>query len=254
VIEHRSARTLDRLLAVLDARKGLYRALSDGRADDLGSYLGLPDLSREDEETLTEPILADVLEQVLGFPSDGYVAQLSRSGLKPDFTPTDLVAHRFVLDAKSSRQVDLSRHEAQIRTYMEQRGLDHGVLFNLREVRVFRRGERGHDRTLSFSVVALWELAHGVSMSAPEEGRLEEFASLFGFRDLDTARRVRLITRAPSWRDREALERVAVDVDYLVVRLRELSRRLAEDAAVHVDALAGQLALSPAATLRSSTS
>ncbi|MEJ7715848.1 MAG: Eco57I restriction-modification methylase domain-containing protein [Thermoleophilaceae bacterium] len=45
------------------------------------------------------------------FPTDAYFPQLGRSGLKPDFTPHDLVAHRFVLDAKSSTQ-DLGAHEA----------------------------------------------------------------------------------------------------------------------------------------------
>jgi hypothetical protein len=39
-----------------------------------------------DEETLTEPILGLILERVLGFPSDEYVPQLGKGGLKPDFT------------------------------------------------------------------------------------------------------------------------------------------------------------------------
>ncbi len=65
-------------------------------------------------------ILAALIERVLGFPPDAYFPQLGRSGLKPDFTPIDLVAHRFVLDAKSSTQ-ELGAHERQIRAYIDQR-------------------------------------------------------------------------------------------------------------------------------------
>src|SRR3954447_3101694 len=132
---------LGRLRAVLDRPKGRYRQLNGAR--DLGEYLER-DRPREDEELLTEPILSDLLERLLGFPPDAYFPQLGRGGLKPDFTPTDLVAHRFVLDAKSSTQ-DLGPHEPQIRRYIDQRQLDYGVLFNLREVRVYRRGKKGAD-------------------------------------------------------------------------------------------------------------
>jgi len=237
---------LDKLLAVFEAYGGLYGQLSEGRADDIRTYLALADVPKEDEETLTEPILGDLLERLLGFPRGGYVAQLSRSGLKPDFTPTDLVAHRFVFDAKSSRQRDLGRHEDQIRTYMEQRRLDHGVLFNLREFRVYRLGERGHDPSLSFSVVALLEHAAGRTLSAPEVDHLAEFARLFGFRQVDLSAKVRRIRNAPSWRQVQDADSLRVDVDYLVVRLRELSRALAEDAAVQAAELPGRLAYSPA--------
>ena len=89
---------------------------------------------------LTEPVLAAILERVLGFPADEFVPQLGRSGLKPDFTPIDLVAHGFVLDAKSSLQ-DLGAHERQIRASIDQRHLDYRVLFNLHE--------NGIDRAMS---------------------------------------------------------------------------------------------------------
>jgi len=72
----------------------------------------------------------------------------------------DLVAHRFVLDAKSSTQ-ELAQHERQIRAYVDQRHLDYGVLFNLRELRIYRRGAAGHDPRLSFDVGRLRQVAHG---------------------------------------------------------------------------------------------
>jgi len=130
--------SLRQLRDVLDRYRGSYAKLNGAR--DLGDYLDRT-RPREDEELLTEPILADLLESVLGFPRDSYFPQLGSGGLKPDFTPHDLVAHRFVLDAKSSTQ-ELDRHEGQIRAYIDQRQLDYGVLFNLRELRVYRRGER----------------------------------------------------------------------------------------------------------------
>ena len=116
------------------------------------------------------------MERLLGFPPDAYFPQLGRSGLKPDFTPHDLVAHRYVLDAKSSTQ-DLGAHEAQIRRYIDQRQLDYGVLFNLREVRVYRRGEAGHESSLSLSLLALWHVARGEALTDEETiGPLSAFS------------------------------------------------------------------------------
>lgn len=91
---------LNALAALLDEQAGRYRELNG--AGHLGEYLDRA-RTREDEELLTEPILAALIERVLGFPPDAYFPQLGRGGLKPDFTPIDLVAHRFVFDAKGSR-------------------------------------------------------------------------------------------------------------------------------------------------------
>ncbi|HMS73316.1 MAG TPA: hypothetical protein PKB03_09815 [Baekduia sp.] len=152
---------LKALEAILDEQAGRYKELNGGA--NLAEFLGRP-RTREDEELLTEPVLAAIIERVLGFPVDAYFPQLGRSGLKPDFTPIDLVAHRFVLDAKSSTQ-DLAAHERQIRAYIDQRHLDHGVLFNLRELRVYQRGQKGHDPDLSFQVERLWEVARGEALA-----------------------------------------------------------------------------------------
>jgi len=120
---------LTALLTVLDRHAGRYREING--ASDFGAYLDRS-APREDEEQLTEPILAELLERLLGFPPGGYFPQLSRSGMKPDFTPTDLVAHRFVLDAKASTQ-KLLDHEPQIRRYIDQRQLDYGIVPKLDE-------------------------------------------------------------------------------------------------------------------------
>lgn len=71
VAKRKPPRLLDRLKAVVDARPGAYRELSGRRASTFGTYLD-EGPTREDEEILTEPVLADVLG-VLGFPrlSDG---------------------------------------------------------------------------------------------------------------------------------------------------------------------------------------
>lgn len=114
---------------------------------------------------------------------------------------------------------------------MDQRRLDFGVLFNLRELRVYRRGEREHEVGLSFSVLALWEHAKGRAFPGPELARLDGFVRLFRFRRYTTDQKIRQIVRAPAWREIERREALSVDVDYLVVHLRELSRILADDAA-----------------------
>lgn len=67
---------VERLAALLDAQAGRYKSLNG--ASSFRSYLDTP-RPREDEEILTEPILADILEVLLGFPKDGYFPQLGRS-------------------------------------------------------------------------------------------------------------------------------------------------------------------------------
>jgi hypothetical protein len=69
------------LASVLDAQKGRYEQLR--HASTFGAYRDAKG-DRADEETLTEPVLVQILEKVLGFPGDEYVPQLGRSGLKPD--------------------------------------------------------------------------------------------------------------------------------------------------------------------------
>ena len=233
---------LHALAALLDEQTGRYRELNGARH--LGEYLDRA-RTREDEELLTEPILAALIERVLGFPPDAYFPQLGRSGLKPDFTPIDLVAHRFVLDAKSSTQ-ELGAHERQIRAYIDQRHLDYGVLFNLRELRVYRRGASGHDPNLSFDVRRLWQVAHGEALDIDEVDRFVRFCGLFGFRAMGLPEKIALVAEAEPWRERAAVdEALQIDVEFLVSQLRSLSRELAEDAAAQHDRLLADLDLNP---------
>jgi hypothetical protein len=196
----KSTQALEELRSVLDAYAGRYRQLNG--APDFGAYLARP-RERDDEEVLTEGVLRDVIERLLGFPRDAYFPQLGRGLLKPDFTPNDLVAHRFVLDAKSSLQ-DLGPHEPQIRRYIDQRQLDYGILFNLRELRVYRRGERGHVRAVSFPILPLWQHAAGEALpDEPALAALDEFRAWFGYRRLGLEEKVAHIRGARSWTERE---------------------------------------------------
>ena len=214
------------LSSLLDSHAGHYREL--GESNDFAQYVA-DGPSREDEEILTEPVLTEVLQSVLGFPVDAYFAQYGRGGLKPDLTPMDTVAHSFVLDAKSSLQ-DLAHHEPQIRSYIDQRQLDFGVLFNLRELRVYRRGRTGHDPSLSFSLLPVWRYARGESMAPPELATFLDFLEQFSFRELTTADRIAHVRGAEQWATREQSGAIEIDVDYLVENLRRLARVLAEDA------------------------
>lgn len=233
---------IERLAALLDGQAGRYKSLNG--ATSFAAYLQTA-RPREDEELLTEPILAEILEILLGFPKDAYFPQLGRSGLKPDFTPIDLVAHRFVLDAKSSTQ-DLASHEPQIRKYIDQRQLDLGVLFNLREVRVYRRGVAGHDAQLSFQLLPLWQAAKGEAMAPVEAGRLEAFCGLFSHRAMGLAEKVGLVAAAEPWQLKLGRgERVDIDLEFLVSRLRLLSRTLAEDAAAQHQVLLDDFDFNP---------
>ena len=175
-------RLLDRLRSVLNGQRRRYRELAG--ATDFADYLSRKP-ERQDEEILVEPVLQELMEEMLGFPKDGYFAQFSRGGLKPDLTPMDPIAHSFVLDAKSSLQTKLGSHERQIREYVVQRNLRFGVLFNLREFRVYRRDQTGHDPELSFEVLPLWELASGHAMLAdPHLQRFLDFVSAFRYREM----------------------------------------------------------------------
>jgi hypothetical protein len=231
---------LKALRGVLDRRTKIYKELAG--ATDAGAYMVIGP-ERDDEEILTEPILADVLEKVLGFPPDGYFPQLSKSGLKPDFTPMDQIAHPFVLDAKSSK-LRLADHEPQIRGYVEQRHLDFGILFNLTHVAVFRRGSTGPDASLSFSVEALWRLSRGEAQAGADYEAFESFVSRFAYRSVDRAAKVEAIREAPPWSERGG-EELRVDIDLLVEQLRTLSRLLADDADNQPDLLERHAKLNP---------
>lgn len=231
-----------RLEGVLDAQVGRYKALRG--ASNFGAYVAAP-ASGADEETLTEPLLSSILEEVLGFPRDAYFPQLGKGGMKPDFTPIDLIAHPFVLDAKSSDE-SLAAHEPQIRGYMSQRSLDFGVLFNLKELRVYRRGKRGHDPSLSFQLLPLWRVARGEAMPAAEVTAFEAFCSRFRFRRLDVAQKIDYVRQQQPWVVRLAAdEPVEVDVEFLVERLRLLSRELVDDAYAQADRLDAFLGVNP---------
>jgi len=71
---------LERLRAVLDGQRRRYEELAG--AESFGDYLKRKP-EREDEEVLVEPVLQDLMEALLRFPSDGWFAQFSRGGLKP---------------------------------------------------------------------------------------------------------------------------------------------------------------------------
>ncbi len=235
------AKALKALREVLDRRPLLYRELAD--ASDLGTYLA-NGARQDDEELLTEQILVEILERVLGFPPDAYFPQLSKSGLKPDFTPMDLIAHPFVLDAKSSRQ-KLADHERQIRTYIDQRHLNFGVLFNLAEFRVYRRATKGHDASLSFSVEALWRFARDEAQPGPDFEAFGRFVSQFSYRAIGLPEKIDSIREARPWEERGKAGELRVDIDLLVEQLRRLSRLLAEDAENQPEMLDAHLKLNP---------
>lgn len=233
---------LDVFRACLDAYAGRFRQLNGART--LAEYLERP-RERADEEILTEPVLADLIERLLGFPRGAYFPQFGRGGSKPDFTPTDLIAHSFVLDAKSSTE-ELGHHEAQIRRYMRERSLDAGVLFNLREMRVYRRGSQGADQRASFSVVQLWQIARSEAIDTGEVAAFRAFCDLFAFRELGLADKIEHVRNKPTWSVRLAGgDEARVDVEFLVERLRALSLALADDAAAQLDELDRHVRLNP---------
>ena len=233
---------LDALRAALDEYEGRYRSLKG--AADYGEYASTSSPSA-DEETLTEPLLQTILESVLGFGKGDYFPQLGNSGLKPDFTPSDLIAHSFILDAKGSGE-SLGAHVAQIKGYVDQRSLNYGVLFNLREFRVYERGKRTHSKTLSFSLLPLWRLARGEAMPGPELDAFTRFLEKFRHRTLSVEDKIAFIRSQPSWSERlSAGDETTVDVEFLVAQLRLLARLLADDAAVRTADLDAHLHASP---------
>jgi hypothetical protein len=232
---------LEALRHCLDSQAGRFVELRG--ASDVRAYLAAT-AAGADEELLTEPLLARILEHVLGFPSDAYFPQLQKRGQKPDFTPIDLIAHPFVLDSKSSN-LDLASHEPQIRRYMKERSLRYGALFNLHELRVYKSGATGHDDSLSFRLLPLWEVARGEALPGDEVAAFEAFCDVFSYRELTVAEKIDNVRSQPLWSLRLAEEELQVDVEALVERLRRLSRTLADDASAQVDRLDAALRLNP---------
>lgn len=232
IVTKETRAALERLQRSIDEYRPIFKRLRGAR--DFVEYLQKP-ADRADEEILTEPILRLIIERVLGFPRGAYLEQLGKSGRKPDFTPDDLLAHPFVLDAKASNE-QLADHEPQIRDYMRQRRLQFGVLFNLREIRVYRTGMEGHDPELSFQVVPLWQAALGEAIPTEEVERLEAFLKRFRYREVTLEEKVEYISHQPSWASRlQSDETLAIDVEALVERLRRLAEQLADDAESQVD-------------------
>ena len=234
------SRRVQALARVLDQYEGRYRELRS--AASFGEYVSAS--GREaDEELLTEPVLASILEGVLGFGKGDYFPQLGRGGIKPDFTPTDPVTHPFVLDAKGSGE-SLSAHVGQIRRYVEQRQLRHGILFNLGQARVYPRGAASHDRALSFELLPLWRAARGEQLAVgPDFEAFEAFCEAFSLRRLSTADKIARIRSAESWAGR--LADAEVDVEFLVDQLRRLAASLAQEAGTRVEELVRFLQTDP---------
>ncbi len=226
----------------IDDYVGIFRMLRG--AGDLGEYLAAAGTAG-DEESLTEPIFRAIIERVLGFPRGAYVEQLGKSGRKPDFTPVDLIAHPFVLDAKASNE-NLARHERQIRGYMDQRRLTYGVLFSLKELRVYRSGAEGYERSLSFPVLPLWRVARGEALPGDEIERLHRFVALFHYREATLEQKVKHLSEQRDWASRFAAgETFAIDVEALVERLRRLAAELADDASAQMTELERFLSFDP---------
>jgi len=233
------------LARVLDQYDGRYREL--GGVANFGEYV---DSKRRaaDEETLTEPLLASLLEDVLGFGKGDYFPQRGKSGLKPDFTPTDLVTHRFVLDAKGSNE-SLAAHVAQIRRYVAQRALRYGVLFNGKQVRVYPSGTAVFDRSRSFDLLPLWRAARGEQLPiGPDFDAFAAFLESFSHRALSTNEKIERIRREESWTER--LGDAVVDVEFLVEQLRQLAADLARDAGERLTDLSAYVEMSSDRTER----
>ncbi len=229
-----------RLARAIDSYEGRYSELRG--AANFGEYM-TSTRKTADEEMLTEPLLASLVEDVLGFGKGDYFPQLGKSGLKPDFTPTDIVTHRFVLDAKGSSE-SLSAHVGQIRRYVEQRALRYGVLFNGKQMRVYPSGSGSFDKTVSFELLPLWRAARSEQLPVgPDFDAFAAFLESFSHRTLTTADKIERIRRERSWTVR--LEGAVVDVEFLVEQLRQLAGELARDASAHLPDLAAYVEMSP---------
>ena len=211
------------LQGVLDEPGARYAALKPG-APDLGAYVGSP-TSGADEETLTEPVLGRIIERVLGFPVGAYFPQLGKSGLKPDFTPLDIIAHPFVLRRQG---IERGFHGEPCRA---DPGIRRAALAALRRP-VQSQGASGlsarlrtHERQLSFPLLPLWHVARGEALPGPEVDAFTPFCKAFSYRELDDAGKIEHIRTQASWAKRLASgEDVTVDVEFLVEQLESWLR------------------------------
>jgi hypothetical protein len=109
----------------------------------------------------------------------------------------------------------LTSHVKQIQRYVEQRALRYGVLFNGRHMLVYPRGHSGHDRALSFDLLAIWRAARGEQLPVgPDFDAFTMFREVFSHRTLSTADKIAHIRTEESWAER--LADAEVDVEFLV--------------------------------------
>ena len=171
---------------------------------------------------LTEPMLASILERVLGFPKDADFPQLGRAASSPTSRRSTSSRTRSCSTRRGPTRTSqpMRRRSAAISTSGRS---DYGVLFNLRDSGSIRAARRPRS-ALSFPLLPLWQWRAG-RRSLPD--RVDAFAR--------SARRFhRTLWTEEQDRPRPAAAVVGggwpparreVDVEFLVERLRALATR-----------------------------
>lgn len=190
-----------------------------------------------DEERLVQPhVFRSFAAAFLGFTVGvDLAAEQTDRGSRPDFTPADLVTHRFVFECKGSND-PLTGHGAQVRTYLTTTVRTHYVvLINMVQVRVFELDSRGEPvEVYAVNLRALFSVAPEVAATLPESDRFARFVREFSRVVLSKTEKVERVRKAPAWNPIFEI----TDSDWLVGRISnvisavqaEVERRVASGA------------------------
>jgi hypothetical protein len=194
------------------------------------NYLTYIDRHQADEVSLMDSLLGSFLERVLGYTLNQNLfrqASSKSTGKRPDYLPVDTHLHPFVFDAKGSDTVDLSEHWHQIDDYVRTRGLQYGVLANMRDLLVYVAASSAPEECFTFSFQRLYhDYASNPKSILQQENtrRFLTFVDRFQCRRLDDATKVQSIIAARH--DSHDNQLVPEDI---VAQLRRIVRLLHDD-------------------------
>ena len=195
-----------------------------------------------DEDGLVQPVVFPQFAQAFLDFELGVDLGAERSGAtagatKPDFTPADLVTHRFCFECKgSSDALRLDDHRSQLFRYLQRGVVSHVVLTNMVQIKVFELDEHENvveNTAFSVNLRGLWNLSQpDLALGLEEAKRFVRFVEQFSRVELTVDQMVDRIRSAKPWDDLFAVS----DSEWLRNRIDDVVRLLQEDVGALIDA------------------
>jgi hypothetical protein len=218
--------SIQKAIQILDRYSKLYEKLSQGHFKNYGAYMSSGNFG--DEDDLTKPKLwVDFLEEVLEFPKDEYIPELTGLTGTPDFQPRDQWIHPFFFELKGSDTENLTLHYPQVEQYLKL-PLKWGVITNMRDLVVYEQGSKIPIFDYSFSFLQLYKdfKTHQQNiLDFPNTKKVLGFINRFKFQKLSQQDKIERLKKAPQWTNLEKL-----DPEELLESIHKVVNSLVDDA------------------------